>query len=275
MSFADFLMTVPSGVRLLLAITITVGISVLCVWRFHLQILRVGGWPAPAYDDPIVQQQPKIGDLVGRLLALTMTAFVFLLAFTLGNFWSGQEAGREASQNESADFDRALSLAGFIPAGQGREEIEGGLMAYRDGVLRDVVPALQQADLEGAGSLQRAADVHLQTAIGAAYARGADKSPAWSELSSIVSDLASDGQDRVNALPDGNTARGSLVLIFTLGLASLAFTAIYVPAPLKANMVLVGLLAAITAVLLFVVVEAANPYVGSAAISDILTLPTG
>lgn len=40
-------------------------------------------------------------------------------------------------------------------------------------------------------------------------------------------------------------------------------------------MVLVGLMAAMTGVLLFVVVEVATPYIGGTAVSGILPLPTG
>lgn len=275
MNFADFLITVPAGIRLFLAIAIFVGISVLCVWRFHRQILTVAGWPAPQFDDPILLVQPRINDLVPRVLALTGTAFVFLLAFTLSNFWGGVEAGREATQNESANFDRALVWTEQLPAGQGREELARGLMTYRDDVLTTVLPAMQQADLEGAGAAQRAADVNLQSAAAAAYALGIDDSPAASELSTVLTDLVSDGQDRVNALPSGNIVLGGLMLVFALGLANLILTAIYVPAPMKPNLVLIALMAAITALMLFVVVEAANPYIGGAAVSGILPLPSG
>ena len=274
-SFADFVMTVPPPVRLLLAIVITVGVALLFVWRFHSRILTLGGWPTPAYDDPIVLEEPRVGDLVGRVLALTMFAFVFLLAFTLSNFWGAQQATREATQNESAHFDRVSSVVALIPAGQGREEIEAGLAAYRHDVIDKVHPVLQQADVARAAELQRAADLHLVSATTAAYELGAYKSPAWAEITSDISDLVSDGQDRVNAMPSGNTAQGALLLIFLLGLTNLVLTAMWVPAPLKNTLVLIGIMATLTAVLLFVVVEASNPFIGAGTVSEFLPLPIG
>ena len=45
MSFADFLNTVPPFVRLLLAIAITAGVSMLCVHLFHSKILEINAAP--------------------------------------------------------------------------------------------------------------------------------------------------------------------------------------------------------------------------------------
>ncbi|MCX6431240.1 MAG: hypothetical protein NTX29_00125 [Actinobacteria bacterium] len=275
MTFADFLINVPSSLRLLLAVVITAGISVVLVRRFHSRILKLGGWPLPAYDDPSGRDLPTINDLVGRILALTMFAFVFLLAFTLSNFWGAEHAARDATNAQSMDFSRAWYEASLLPLGEGRAEILKGLTDYRTAVDNDVDPALRQADVEQAYALQRQATTALESGVQAAYQLGASKSPVWSQLTDNIASIADDGENRILALPTGNIARAALILVMFLGLMNLALTSIYVPAPLSANLVLIGIMAAITAVLLFVVVEAANPYIGSAAVLDTLTLSGG
>lgn len=51
-----------------------------------------------------------------------------------------------------------------------------------------------------------------------------------------------------------------------LAIINLAVTAAYQPAPLVQNVVLMGLMAAIVALMLFILVEASNPFAGSDAI---------
>jgi hypothetical protein len=73
------------------------------------------------------------------------------------------------------------------------------------------------------------------------------------------------GQDRLDQLPHPNVP-GVLLVIFVLAVANLAVTAAFQPAPLATNLVLMGGVSAIIALMLFMVVETANPFTGGAAI---------
>jgi hypothetical protein len=105
----------------------------------------------------------------------------------------------------------------------------------------------------------------VSSAVLAAERAGADEAPEWNALTAAVNDMLEQGRDRIDALPNA-AAPGVLGLIFILAVANLALTAAFMPARLGPNLFLLGVMAALIALMLFVVVEASNPYVGGASV---------
>ena len=60
---------------------------------------------------------------------------------------------------------------------------------------------------------------------------------------------------------------GVLWVIAILGLANLVMTAAFQAARLGPNLLLIGAMAGITALLMFLLVEASNPFIGGGAVS--------
>ncbi len=201
-------------------------------------------------------------------MRLIATAFVFLLAFTVGNNWSNSKDARAATQNEAAAATRARDLAQSLPAENGRDSLVQGIADYEASVANVEWPSLQRAD--GTAAFQ--AHVQASSAIAAqalqAINSGAEKTPQWSSLSSAIDTMISSGTDRVESVP-GEAAPAVLAVIFTLGILNLAMTAIWQPTRIAANLALMGFMAAITALLLFVVVETSNPFVGDTSVQAV------
>lgn len=264
--------TVPASVRLLLAIVITVGVTLLLVRLTHrrlvelsvkdhdAQVLREERVEAGETDVPPLP--PESFNLANRVLGLTSAGFVFLLAFTLGNFWGTSADARSATQTEVADWARASSLSRSI---EGGEPLTAALEAYRTSVLEVQWPLLQEADGVAASKVQREASERVSDAVFALEPADQD-APQWSQITTAVDDMLDQARDRIDAVPNP-AAPGVIALIFVLGITNLAMAAVFQPARLGPNLFLMGLMAAITAVMLFVLVEAANPYVGAVAVS--------
>lgn len=284
--FEDFMIDNPSFLRWLIAVVITVGITVAMVRVFHQRALdfnavddieaearkaRIRAAEAAAEEtgeEPPTERPlpPAMYNLSGRLLGLTATAFVFLLAFTFGNFWQNTKAANAATEAEAAAWTQAVLFADPIPADQGGDRIRQALIDYRDSVAQEQWPLLQRGDSEAAYGLQLGDGLMLTKTLLSADQAGASASPTWNDLTSAVSDMTEQGRYRIDALP-GRAAPGAISVVFTLGISVLALTAIFQPSRLGANLAIMGIMAAIVATLLFVVVETSNPYVGSAAVS--------
>lgn len=274
---------VPSWLRLLLAVAITVGITLVCVWRFHDRLLHfddknIEAAEAAAADDEADDdgvskpppadrfvKPPETFYLVQRVAGLTATAFVFVLAFTLGNFWSNTNDARTATLDETTAYGRAFAVAESLPADQGGPAMVTALAQYRTDVEQVEWPLMRQADAEGAYAVQFQAVSALGAAVLAADNAGASAQPSWDTLTGAVDDISTNGAQRIAQVPN-RFAPGMLWAIAVLGLANLVLAAMFQPARLGPNLVLMGLMAAITALLLFVVVEASNPFVGAGAV---------
>ena len=277
MSVATFLNDVPPVVRLFLALLVTVGITLLMVWLMHARCLALVSLDmSPAdeggeHDDstPEEPRTPPARELAGRVLALTGVGIIFLFTFTFANFWNNAQAATTAVQNEEWAYSRALASAEALPSSVGTAAIVQALHTYAHSVQTDEWSLMRRADARGASHLhaQRADDV--AKAVLAASNSDAAKSPAWSSMEGAISDMISDGSDRIMQLP-GPSAPAAIFLIFVLGISNLAITAAFQPTRLRPTLVLMGLMATITGLLLFLVVEASNIYVGGGA----LPIPT-
>lgn len=284
--FEDFMINTPTVVRWLIAVIITVGITLAMVRIFHQRALdfnarddiasderkarmRAAEKAAEQNDEPAPTEPPlppAMYNLSGRLLALTTTAFVFLLAFTFGNFWQNTKAANSATEAEAAYWVQAALLAEPIPAEQGGEQIQKALMDYRSSVAQTQWPLMQRGDADAAYRAQLSDGVQLGQALLVGQAAGASSAATWSSLTSATADMLEQGRYRIDALP-GSAAPGAILVVFTLGIATLALTAIFQPARLGANLAIMAIMAAVVATLLFVLVETSNPYVGRAGVS--------
>lgn len=267
MSFADFQDSVPPILRLLLAIGLTVGLSILFVHLFHTQLLELNAAPKKDKDDD-PDPPPGVKDISGRLIALTTFAFVFLLGFGFSQFWSTAKDARDAAFNESVDYQRVVGGAERLPAGQNGPVLQA-LEEYRLGVATIEWPLMQSADSDALATARYDAGKKLGDALAAVRTSADANNPVWSKFSSSVDDLLDDAIDRTNALPSP-MAVSVIVLVFVLGIANLVAIAIFQPARKKANLVLVAMMAAITGFLLFALVEISNPYTGAGAVTSLL-----
>lgn len=286
MVFEDFMINSPAFLRWLIAVSITAGVTVAMVRIFHQRALAFNarddidsderkarikaaeksaeesGTPAPV-EPPL---PPAMYNLSGRLLALTTTAFVFLLAFTFGNFWQNTKAATAATEAEAAYWVQATLMAEPIPAAQGGDQLRQALDDYQDSVAQVQWPLMQRGDVDEAYRTQLRDGVQLGRALLVAEQAGAGNSVTWSTLTSSVTDMLEQGRYRIDALP-GQGAPRAIAMVFGLGIATLALTAIFQPARLGANMAIMAIMAGIVATLLFVLVETSNPFVGSAGVT--------
>lgn len=270
--FESFMSSVPAAARLLLAIGISVGITLLMVRLTHRRLIDLSAKDAEAKekrqelieagDTDVPPLPPESYNLANRVLGLTSAGFVFLLAFTLGNFWGTSSDARTATQTEVADWARATSLSRTI---QGAESVGAALESYRASVVGEQWQLLQEADPTAASNVQRQVSERISDALFALEPE-AKGSPQWGQLTAAVDDMLDQARDRIDAVPN-DSAPGVIALIFVLGITNLSMAAVFQPARLGPNMFLMGLMAAITAVMLFVLVEASNPYVGALAVT--------
>ena len=267
MSFADFLNTVPPFVRLLLAIAITAGVSMLCVHLFHSKILEINAAPKKANDDD-PDPPPGVKDIGGRLIALTTFAFVFLLGFGFSQFWSTAKDARDAVLNEANDYQRAVSAAQLLPSDQAQVMV-AALEQYRASTTQTEWPLMVSANSNALDQARFDTAAQLTDTMYAAKNSQDSSNPAWTQMVEAVDDLLSDAIDRSNALPSP-LAVSMVLLVFVLGLINLIAIALFQPAHKKANLLVVGMMATLTAFLLFVLVEISNPYAGAGAVTAVL-----
>lgn len=286
----DFMSTVPPSVRLIIAVVLTVGITLLAVKLAHPRIVALSEGRGKEYKERRRRKQSadgqvvpaaesaqdtlrrdedgerlEPGNLAGRVLGLCATAFVFLLAFTLGNFWSNAGDAQSAVRDEASAYTRALDFAQELPTTGYGPSVVAALQSYQNSVRNVEWPLMSQADSEAAYQAHDTASRALATAVRSAEVAGAQQQPGWSSFTSAVSAMTSSGTDRINSVPSPWDP-GVIALIFILGLGNLALAAAFQPAGIGANLFLMGMMAAITALLLFILVEAANPFLGAASL---------
>jgi hypothetical protein len=266
-SFGDFLTTVPPIVRLLLAIVITAGISMLCVHLFHSKLLEINATPKKANDDD-PDPPPGVKDISGRLIALTTFAFVFLLGFGFSQFWSTAKDARDAVLNEATDYQRAVSAAQRLPSDQA-QAMTAALEKYRASTIQTEWPLMLEADSSALAQARFDNAAQLTETMYAEKDSQDSSSAAWTQMTDAVDDLLSNAIDRSNALPSP-LAVSMVLLVFVLGLINLVAIALFQPAQKKANLLVVGMMAALTGFLLFVLVEISNPYAGAGAVTAVL-----
>lgn len=303
MTFADFLIDVPGPLRLLLCIALYVGFSLLAVRVFHDRAIalaqevddrvlakqaeereanekaiaefrlkaeaRAAGLPEPELPieepkpwAPPPPKTPESWNITGRGMQFLNVAFVFLLVFTVGQFWGNQRSADDANVQEASSYSKAVLLTRELPEGPQKDALLAGLEAYRVNVLDLQWPQLEQADTVAAYRLQAEAGEGLIRAQAAAMTASTENSSLVSEIGSTMSDMTSYGVDRISSLPGTNAPR-VLLLVFLLSIVNLGLIIAFQPARRRLMYAVIALIASVTALLMFVVVEVSNPYLPS------------
>lgn len=268
MTFADYVMAVPTGARLGLAVLVTVSISLLFVWLFHAPAVRLSVDPEHPEDDSS-PQPPASYHLGGRLLALISTAFVFLLAFSLGQIWANNKAADAENNALSLAYSRMVGLASNTPDDVGGAELRQALTAYRAGFVEREWPLLQVTDADGAREVSSQLIGSLGQAVSSAGQAGAAELPAWDTMTTALDDLTVASANLIATAPAATVA-GVLLLVGVLGILNMAAAAAFQPARLPMHLLYIGCIAAVTAMLFFLLVELSNPFIGGAAIHPML-----
>ncbi|MFM2438497.1 MAG: hypothetical protein RLZ55_1316 [Actinomycetota bacterium] len=271
----------PTWLRLVIALAITIAVTLALVWKFHAQALALAALDQDDDDDQDDGEAPakakKAGEqpkpppahfLGGQVIRILAMAFVFLMAFNLGQAWSRTNDARTATRTEAADFQRAVVLAGALPAQANRDGVLDALAAYSYSVREIEWPMLQRAQADDAYVAHDKAVTALAEAMLASASLGGSESPAWDSLSASVGDMGTQGTDRINALP-GRFSPGVLAVLAVLALANVVYLAVFQPTRLRINLFYMAVIAGITVLLMFMVVEASNPYWGAAAVEPL------
>ena len=206
--------------------------------------------PKPARSVYLAQ---RVGQWVGM-------AFVFLLAFTISNLWTNSQEAQTLTKDETYSYEAALAAAGSLPADAARGQTIAALEQY-GAEIKALWPLLQVADTQAATSAQRRAALRLSMQLEEADRAGASSADAWSTVTSNAGDMVNAGVQRLDQLPSPQVP-GVIVLLFVMGISTLAITAAYQSAPLGSNLVLTGIMAAVMALLLNFVIEVSNPFQG-------------
>ena len=271
--YADYAMSTPTVVQLALSMVVTAGISVLLVWACHRRLLEWAQEPKRDDEDDS-PRPPAYYYLSGRIIQTTSVGFVFLFAFTVGQFVLNYRSADAASHLEAQYFSRALASSIQLPAEAGRDDIVAALEDYRRIVVDEQWPLMERGDGRAAYAAQSQAAASVSTALGASLALGASDYAVWDPLATSVDEMFVAANDRLGDVPTGTAVSLVLVVVF-LGVVSLAMTAAFQPASLGINMVLIGIMGATYGLLFYMVVELSNPFQGAGAIPPILGfLPT-
>jgi hypothetical protein len=271
--YADYAMSTPIVVQLALSIAVTAGVSVLLVWAFHGQLLKWAQDPKREDEDESPRPPPSYY-LSGRIIQTTSVGFVFLFAFTVGQFVLNYRSADAASYLEAQYFSRALASATQLPVEAGRDDLVTALEDYRRIIVDEQWPLMERGDGLSAYAVQIEASAPLSAALDTSLALGASDYAVWDPLSTSVDEMLIAANDRLGDVPTGNAVSLVVVVIF-LGAVSLAMTAAFQPASLGINLVLIGIMGATYGLLFYMVVELSNPFQGGGAIPPILgLLPT-
>lgn len=282
-SYVDYVNALPGFVRLLIAIVVTVGITLTMVKVMYPRTLELNGYgPADAEsgdgddgdakrvngdqddEDDHRDGPPGPKDLAGRVMTITATGFVFLLAFSLGNFWSANKDARSAAQDSVTAAVQVRTIANsFEP--KFAKQVNDAVDAYAKTVAEREWPLLQRGDSTAAYKVQNDAGAAFSKSLAQIGAAGADQLPAWGSITSSAQTMISSGTALISETPSPMVP-SILALVMSLAVANLALTAAFNPSRLRANMLLMGVFAAITAVMLYVVVEVSSPFLGSGAL---------
>lgn len=207
-------------------------------------------------------RQYGVGKLAGDAARIVGTAFVFLLAFSLGQFWGNVTDARSAVEAEQSAYTRAVAILSTYPETPERARLRAALDAYALGVREQEAPLLRRGNSEQTYREHARTSADVSSAALAAEVAGYGSTPQWAPLSAALTDLASNGTDRIDAAPQPYVP-GLVVVIGLLGITNLALTVAFQPARRGPNLFLVGLMSVITALLLFVLLEASNPFLGA------------
>lgn len=251
----DFITAAPAWVRLLLAIGITVTVTVVAAQVFRSRIVA------------LKEKNDDIGDLSGVVTTVTTyltIGFVFFIGFTMSQFWSSGQDARSALREESQAITRAVALTRALSEGAARDAIQDALQAYMTTVESIEWPLLRAGEVNEAESVQTQAATALAGDVFRAEA-GLPQSDAslTPQLNTAIDKIITSGGDRVTSSPTTWTTPwfGAVGL---LGFALLVISTMFRFSGLRVTQVLLGVFATVLVTLFFVMLELSNPFGGSA-----------
>jgi hypothetical protein len=257
----------PVGVRLLLSIAVTVGITLAFVRLFHSRAVAMSAEPPP--PSPGMPAPGKTVSLAERVVAVALFGFVFLTAFTIGQFWTKAQDADEAVRGEAMAFSRTMVLVKGLPEGAARDTVVVAFEEYLDDVIGVQWPLLEVGDADAADAEHAKAGERLFIALMVSGIDTANPGLA-DEIFASAETMVSQGASRISALPSAG-ATGVTILIAFLGIVTLGLTAAFFTARLAMHLLLMGVAAGVVGILLFMVVETSNPFDGAANIPPVLT----
>lgn len=269
--YVQYMTVVPAAVRVLLGIAVTVGITLwICNHMYERALIlnrqhaKHGPSDAPGEAGEDTTGLVDAPELANRVLAITATAFVFLLAFALANFWSTSKDAHSAAQGSFSSGVQVRTIAqAFEP--RHAQAVDDAVAEYMRTVMTDVWPMLEQGHTPIAYRIQNLAGEEFSQQLAAVGRSGADQSPSWSTLTSSAQDMLTDGTQLVSDIP-GRMVPSVLLVIAALAVFNLALTAAFHPTAKGSYLALMGCFAAVTALMVCVVVEVSSPFIGSGAI---------
>ena len=256
MWFWDFMLTVPSWIRLLLCIALFVGFGVVAIRASSTRALAL---LQHAESEGYPTGTAKPIDMLARVVSFTLVAFVFLTGIAISQFWLNGREALNATSAEASQYSFAVTYASRLPTAAGRDNVLAALEQYRVTVTQDEWPLLQHAQATEAYDLQAQAGRDVGAALMSAADAGAVDDPAWGNLETAVNDMLLAGTDRINAIPLP-AAMSWVYLVFTLGMVANIALALSTPARLRFGLPVMCLAAFITALLVFLAFELCNPY---------------
>jgi len=271
-SYAEYVNAVPAPIRLFITLVVFVSLSVALAWAFYGHSLRLAQEPETP-DEKSGLVVPKAFSFVDRILAMTMFAFVFLLAFMLGQFWFNVRSADEDNTNFAFHYGTAVGYARILPPDAGGDIMMQALADYRSAITEDAWPLMVNADPQGSIALQKQAAARILDAEFEAYEAGASEQPSWGATQGAIADMMADSADLTVSAP-GVGVTGALLLLYFLGIANLVLLALFSVTRLRFYLLGVGIIAGITAVMLFVVTDLSNPFAGPhAVVPNLMQVP--
>lgn len=257
----------PPLAILLIFIAVAVGIVLIVSWLFYDKFIlwaQMPSKPGTSEDGedsatPAKPEVPSTYDLFGRLVGFATLAFVFMLAFVLNTFWTNVQAAQSATQSETANLARLISLTADIPDPASAAAVEQAIVDYSESITEEQWPLLRIADGSGATSAVFNANIALVETVREAQNADPSSSQVWSWFDSTLSDLGDDSEERLAQLP-ASSASTRVWTVIILGLSMLLMTTAFFPTRVKPYRASISILAALTALLVFVMVQASNPY---------------
>ena len=265
-NFAAFQDAISPTVRLIIALVLMVGISIGMVALFYKGILKVTAIPPKKVKDTDPDPPPSVRDVSNRVIALTTFGFVFLFGFAFSQLWGITKDARDAVLSESIDFHRVVALAAQLPDAQ-RTPMMNALNQYASTIENVEWPLMKAADTDALARVRFASSAKLTDAVYQTRATDQGDQVVWDKLTDSVDDLLSDGIDRTQALP-GTLAAVIIGVVFVLGIVNLVTIASFQTTKRSTFLVVVGIMAGVTALMLFALIEISNPYSGAGALTS-------
>jgi hypothetical protein len=209
-------------------------------------------------------------DVAGFILAVVGVVYAVLLAFVVVVTWQQFEDARAATDREAAHVGGLYRLSLAFP--RGGPQIRIALRDYTESVVAQEWPEIAKHHRESRETDQALNRVWV--AVRAARAGGAPQTPFYEEAVTRLVDLAELRRTRV--LSSGTRLPVPVWVVLIAGAAiSIGFTYFFGVRSFAAQALMVGALAAITGLVLFLILSLDLPFtgdvgVGPTAMEDVL-----